>query len=276
MNGRAGGMKFQNRKGTPKMNNENISRSGDLSGIDLWELLRILLQRWRLLLLCTVAAAAVTLACTANFITPLYRASVMIYVNNVKSSQQVDYISASNLATSQQLVNTYVNIIQSDTVLEKVARSTDTDYTAAQIRAMMTAEQVDETELFFVYITHPDPRMAAEIANAVAEVAPGEIESFVEGSSTKIIDYAKERGATVIAITDSAGSPLAAKCDHLLLARSDMASFVDSLVAPLSLINALIVAVGMRRQKEVGETYAQLEKIWDEYDVYEKNEENIV
>ena len=191
MNGRAGGMKFQNRKGTPKMNNENISRSGDLSGIDLWELLRILLKRWRLLLLCTVAAAAVTLACTANFITPLYRASVMIYVNNVKSSQQVDYISASNLATSQQLVNTYVNIIQSDTVLEKVARSTDTDYTAAQIRAMMTAEQVDETELFFVYITHPDPRMAAEIANAVAEVAPGEIESFVEGSSTKIIDYAK-------------------------------------------------------------------------------------
>ena len=92
----------------------------------------------------------------------------------------------------------------------------------------------------------------------------------------KAIDYAKERGATVIAITDSAGSPLAAKCDHLLLARSDMASFVDSLVAPLSLINALIVAVGMRRQKEVGETYAQLEKIWDEYDVYEKNEENVV
>ena len=92
--------------------------------------------------------------------------------------------------------------------------------------------------------------------------------------TVKAIDYAKERGATVIAIT--AGSPLAAKCDHLLLARSDMASFVDSLVAPLSLINALIVAVGMRRQKEVGETYAQLEKIWDEYDVYEKNEENIV
>ena len=94
--------------------------------------------------------------------------------------------------------------------------------------------------------------------------------------TVKAIDYAKERGATVIAITDSAGSPLAAKCDHLLLARSDMASFVDSLVAPLSLINALIVAEGMRRQKEVGETYAQLEKIWDEYDVYEKNEENIV
>jgi len=65
--------------------------------------------------------------------------------------------------------------------------------------------------------------------------------------TVKAIDYAKERGATVIAITDSAGSPLAAKCDHLLLARSDMASFVDSLVAPLSLINALIVCAVRRK-----------------------------
>ena len=190
MNGRTGGMKFQNRKGTPKMNNENISRSGDLSGIDLWELLRILLKRWRLLLLCTVAAAAVTLACTANFITPLYRASVMIYVNNVKSSQQVDYISASNLATSQQLVNTYVNIIRSRTVLEKVVEETGMNVTADDIRDMLSASSIDETEIFEVYVTSPNPEQAAEIANAVAQVAPGVIADIVEGSSTKVIDYA--------------------------------------------------------------------------------------
>ena len=121
----------------------------------------------------------------------------------------------------------------------------------------------------------------SEVFESLLRVGEGDVVigiSFPRYSkrTVKAIDYAKEREATVIAITDSAGSPLAAKCDHLLLARSDMASFVDSLVAPLSLINALIVAVGMRRQKEVGETYAQLEKIWDEYDVYEKNEENIV
>ena len=122
---------------------------------------------------------------------------------------------------------------------------------------------------------------ASEMFEQIFRIGPGDVFigiSFPRYSkrTVKAIDFAKERGATVIAITDSAGSPLAAGCDHLLKARSDMASFVDSLVAPLSLINALIVAVGMRRQREVGETYAQLEKIWDEYDVYEKNEENVI
>ena len=173
------------------MNESNINESRDVLEIDLWKLLLLYLRRWRLILLCGLAAAVVALVYTANFITPLYRASVTVYVNSVKANQQVDYISASNLATSQQLVNTYVNIIRSDTVLEKVVENAGLGYTAAQIRGMMTAAQVDETELFTVFISHPDPEMAAKIANAVANVAPGEIEEFVEGSSTKIIDYAK-------------------------------------------------------------------------------------
>ena len=173
------------------MNESNTNASRDVLEIDLWKLLGLWLRRWRLILVCGLALAAAAAAYTALLVTPLYRADVMVYVNSVKASQQVDYISASNLATSQQLVNTYVNIIRSDTVLEKVARAAGLNYSAEQIRSMMTAEQVDETELFTVYITHPDPVMAAEIANAVAEVAPGEIESFVDGSSTKIIDYAR-------------------------------------------------------------------------------------
>ena len=62
--------------------------------------------------------------------------------------------------------------------------------------------------------------------------------------------------------------------DHVLLARSDMASFVDSLVAPLSVINALIVAVGMSRREEIEQTFNTLENIWEEYDVYEKPEDD--
>jgi DNA-binding MurR/RpiR family transcriptional regulator len=65
-------------------------------------------------------------------------------------------------------------------------------------------------------------------------------------------------------------SPLALNSDYSLTARSDMASFVDSLVAPLSVINALIVAIGVRRKQHVYETFEALEKIWDEYQVYEK------
>lgn len=84
------------------------------------------------------------------------------------------------------------------------------------------------------------------------------------------LGYAKKQGAKVISITDSAASPIATNADDLLLAKSDMASFVDSLVAPLSIINALIVAIGRKKQDEIAETFGKLERIWDDYDVYAK------
>jgi len=86
----------------------------------------------------------------------------------------------------------------------------------------------------------------------------------------KAMKFVKSQGATTIAITDSKESPLAENADLLLTARSDMASFADSLVAPLSVINALIVAISMRKKKEVYDSFEKLEKIWDEYEVYEK------
>lgn len=84
------------------------------------------------------------------------------------------------------------------------------------------------------------------------------------------LSYAKNSGAKVISVTDSDTSPLAPFSDCMLLARSEMASFVDSLVAPLSLINALIVAIGLSKKDEVSALFAKLENIWDEYNVYEK------
>ncbi|GAE89043.1 transcriptional regulator [Acetivibrio straminisolvens JCM 21531] len=84
--------------------------------------------------------------------------------------------------------------------------------------------------------------------------------------------FAQNQGATVVAITDSLYSPLAKNADHVITARSDMASFVDSLVAPLSVINALIVAIGMSRKPYIHDTFERLEKIWDEYKVYEKHD----
>ena len=88
---------------------------------------------------------------------------------------------------------------------------------------------------------------------------------------------AKEKGASVIAITDSASAPIAEIADEALIARSDMVSFADSLVAPLSLINAIVVASSIRRKNEVFARFNQLEKIWDDERVYathgsEKNE----
>ena len=92
-------------------------------------------------------------------------------------------------------------------------------------------------------------------------------------STTKGAKYCRSAGATVIGITDSKLSPLGQCSDHVLLAKSDMVSLVDSIVAPLSLVNALIVAVASKREKELSQTFANLERIWDEYDVYEKQVE---
>ena len=92
-------------------------------------------------------------------------------------------------------------------------------------------------------------------------------------STTKGVQYCRSAGATVIGITDSRLSPLGANSDHVLLAKSDMVSLVDSLVAPLSIVNALIVAVASKKEKELSQTFANLEHIWDEYDVYEKQDE---
>lgn len=84
------------------------------------------------------------------------------------------------------------------------------------------------------------------------------------------VDYAKHMGAQVITITDGPQSPIAPQADHLLLAQSDMVSFVDSLVAPLSIINAIIVSVARSKREELAVRLRRLEQIWDEYDVYDK------
>ena len=89
-------------------------------------------------------------------------------------------------------------------------------------------------------------------------------------STTKAAQYCRSTGAKVIGITDNPESPLGQSCDHVLVAKSDMVSLVDSLVAPLSVINALIVAVASKREKELHQTFNALEHIWEEYNVYEK------
>ena len=92
----------------------------------------------------------------------------------------------------------------------------------------------------------------------------------------KAMEFANNRSAKVITITDSVHSPMNLYSSCNLIAKSDMASIVDSLVAPLSVINALIVALCMKKQGEVVNTLEMLEDIWDEYQVYENDEINYI
>ena len=88
----------------------------------------------------------------------------------------------------------------------------------------------------------------------------------------KAVEFARRAGADVVALTDSPESPIAPSAQQVLVAQSDMASYVDSLVAPLSLINAVVVAVSRAREDEVRDRLHKLENNWDEYDVYDKNQ----
>lgn len=85
----------------------------------------------------------------------------------------------------------------------------------------------------------------------------------------ELLKYAKEQGADIISITDSKLAPISELSSNILIARSNMASFVDSLVAPFSVANALIVSVGMRKKSEIKTSFDKLEKIWKEYRIYD-------
>ena len=116
---------------------------------------------------------------------------------------------------------------------------------------------------------------ASDIFESLLRVGEGDVVvgiSFPRYSSRTVqaMRFAKSRGATTVAITDSEASPLAANSTYTLKARSDMASFVDSLVAPLSMVNALLVAVSRRKNDDLARTFRTLEEIWEESGVYEK------
>ena len=89
-------------------------------------------------------------------------------------------------------------------------------------------------------------------------------------ATIKAAQYCRSVGATVISITNSYGSPLAQCGDYVLVAKSDMASFADSLVAPLSLVNALLVALSVGREETLEKNFDTLERVWEEYHIYEK------
>lgn len=93
-------------------------------------------------------------------------------------------------------------------------------------------------------------------------------------ATVKGAQYCRTTGATVIGLTDNRLSPLGQHCDHILLAKSDMVSLVDSLTAPLSVINALIVALASGREHILEKTFNTLEHVWEEYNVYEKRVDN--
>ena len=129
--------------------------------------------------------------------------------------------------------------------------------------------------LIFDNVILVQPKSTAEVFEQMFSIGHDDVLiafSFPRYSSrvANAVKFAKSKGARTIAYTDSHISPLAQYADCLLLAQSDMASYMDSLVAPISLINALIVEITSRREKEIRRRFDTLEDIWSEYDIYAK------
>ena len=129
--------------------------------------------------------------------------------------------------------------------------------------------------LLFENVTLVQSNAAGEIFEQLFRVGPEDVMiaiSFPRYSKVTMntVKFAKDRGASVIAVTDNELSPVYQMADDALLAPSEMISFVDSMVAPMSLINALLIAIGYRMRSDVSRTFADLEDIWNEYGVFGK------
>ncbi len=143
--------------------------------------------------------------------------------------------------------------------------------------AILTEFLSSYLNMFFDNITIISKSDISQVFEKLLKVKPGDAVvgiSFPRYSKRIIraMRYVKDNGGKVIALTDSETSPVTPYADVSLIAASDMTSFVDSLVAPLSVINALVTAIAMRRKQQAHDSLEKLEKIWDEYEVYEKYE----
>ena len=129
--------------------------------------------------------------------------------------------------------------------------------------------------LIFENVTLVTSNSAGDILESILRIGPGDVLvgiSFPRYSQSTIkgVQFAHDKGAAVVAVTDSDNSPLYPLASSVLLARSEMISFVDSLVAPFSLLNALIVAAGHRKDRDISQIFDRLEDIWDEYWVFDE------
>lgn len=133
--------------------------------------------------------------------------------------------------------------------------------------------------LIFENVTLVTSSSAGDILESILRIGPGDVLVGIcfprySKSTVKGVQFAHDRGADVVAITDSDVSPLYPLASAVLMARSDMISFVDSLVAPFSLLNALIVAAGHRKNTDTSQIFNRLEGIWDEYGVFGYSDES--
>ena len=160
--------------------------------IDLTKVLNGLLHRAWIIILCMLLCGALLFSCSAYVITPMYESSVLMYVNNSSFSVGATSfsISSSEISAAKSLVDTYLVILKTRMTLDDVIDLGQLEYSFEDLCKMITAEPVNDTEVFSITVKTADPYEAERIANTIAIVLPEKINDVVEGSSVRIVDYA--------------------------------------------------------------------------------------
>jgi len=172
--------------------NEQMTNKEEVVEIDLKRLLDALMNKAWLTMLAAVLCAAITLVGTLLLITPEYEASAMFYVNNsdISVGSATLSLTSSDITASRGLVDTYIVILNTRETLADVIDYANVNYSYDDLQKMISAEAVDETEIFEVVVSSTDPNEAEQIANAIAYILPKRISGIVEGTSAKIVDSA--------------------------------------------------------------------------------------
>lgn len=169
-----------------------MNRENEYIQIDLMKIAEGLLRRIWIIILCMVVCGGLLFSYASFYVTPLYEARVLLYVNNSSFSVGATSfsISSSEISAAKSLVETYQVILKTRMTLENVIRLGELNYTYEQLLGMLRTDSVNDTEVFAITVTSPDPHESEHIANTIARVLPDKIAGIVEGSSVRVVDYA--------------------------------------------------------------------------------------
>lgn len=161
--------------------------------IDLRKIFYMMRTKIVFIVLITVLMGVIAGCFTHFFIAPTYTATckMVVYSNTDRASTDTS-ISINDINASQSLVNTYIYTITCDTVLDKVAADLKLNEGGSSLAKMISANVVEDTMACQVTVRNKDPKMAADIANSIAKIAPGEIARIIHAGGAEVIDYAKE------------------------------------------------------------------------------------
>ena len=159
--------------------------------ISLMRLIGALWHRAWAILLAAVICGAAAFSATEFLITPLYQADVLLYVNNNRNEISSGSVSQADLSASQSLAETYAEILDSRTVMSETVRLAGGDYSERQLRGMLSASVVNETELLRITVTGDDPQDVTRLANTAADVSEEVMENVVDACNVQIVDRAE-------------------------------------------------------------------------------------